>query len=244
MANDNRYILTRLLSKNSFLEAMSAMIEKNSYESNWGQQNEEPDYSRAPSGSSTTDGRLLVLGILIVVVLTLMIFSSSSAQTESQGYTIATKVIKAEVLDVDLENRLLTFRGPNKIPIEVHVSEKIKNLNKIKVGDQVKIDYHASLAIYLGKPGSQPKEDLELVVERSDEGESPGGRALQTLDASALVRSIDKTNRTLTLELDGGDVVTTEVEDSSPTFDGLKVGDTIQVRLTKAVAFSLETPEP
>ena len=220
------------------------MIEKKSYENKWGQQKEESDYSRAPIGSSLTDGRLLVLGILIVAALSLIILSSSSAQTESQGYTIATKVIKAEVIDVDLENRLLTFRGQNKIPIEVHVSDKIKNLNKIKVGDLVKIDYHASLAIYVGEPGSRPKEDLDLVVERPGEGESPGGRALETLDASALVQGVDKTNRTLTLELEGGDVVTTEVEESSPTFDSLKVGDTIQVRLTKAVAFSLETPEP
>ena len=220
------------------------MIEKKPYESNWGEQNEMSDFSRAPSGSSWTAGRLLVLGILIVAALFLMILPSSSAQTESQGSTIVTKVIKAEVIDVDLENRLLTFQGPNSIPVEVHVSEKIKNLNKIKVGDQVKIDYHASLAIYLGKPGSQPKEDLDLVVERPGEGESPGGRALKTLDSSALVQSIDKTNRTLTLKLDGGDVVTTEVQESSQTFDSLKVGDTIQVRLTKAVAFSLETPEP
>ena len=64
------------------------------------------------------------------------------------------------------------------------------------------------------------------------------------MDANALVQSIDKTNRTLTLELNGGDVVTTEVEESSQTFDSLKVGDTIQVSLTKAIAFSLEAPEP
>lgn len=220
------------------------MIEKNLSESNWGEQNERSDYSRVPLGSSRTDGRLIVLGIFIVAALSLLILSSSSAQTESRGVTIATKVIKAEVIDVDLENRLLTFRGPNKIPVEVHVSEKIRNLNKIKVGDQVKIEYQASLAIYVGEPGSRPKEDLDLVVERPGEEESPGGRALEVLDASALVQSIDKTNRTLTLELDGGEVVTTEMEESLQTLDSLKVGDTIQVRLTKAIAFSLETPEP
>ena len=220
------------------------MIEIKQYESNWVEQNEMSDFSRAPSGSSQTGGRLLVLGILIVAALFLMILSSSSAQTESQGYTIATKVIKAEVIDVDLENRLLTFHGPNKIPVEVHVSDKIRNLNQIKVGDQVKIEYQASLAIYVGEPGSKPKEDLDLVVERPGEGESPGGRALETLDASAMVQSIDKTNRTLTLELDGGDVVTTEADKSMKNFDNIKVGDTVQVRLTKAIAFSLETPKP
>lgn len=220
------------------------MIEKNLYESYWGEQNEESEYSQAPLGSSLTDRSLILLGILIMAALSLLILSSSSAQTESRGYTIATKIIKAEVIDVDLENRLLTFRGSNKIPVEVHVSQKIKNLNQIEVGDQVKIEYQASLALYVGEPGSRPKEDLNLVVERLGEGESPGGRALQTMDANALVQSIDKTNRTLTLELDGGDVVTTEVEESSQTFDILKVGDTIQVRLTKAIAFSLETPEP
>ena len=218
------------------------MFLKNLHESKRGKQSEEFQEDQALLGSSPTGGKLIILGLLIVTALSLMILASSSAQTKTQGYTIATKVVRAEVIAVDLEKRLLTFNGPKKIPVEVHVSEKIKNLDNIKVGDQVKIDYHASLAIYLGEPGTQPKEDLDLAVERPDDGDAPGGQALETLDASALVQSIDKTNRTLTLELDGGNVVTTEVDESSTTFDTLKVGDTLQVRLTKAIAFSLETP--
>lgn len=219
------------------------MFVKNLHESKRGKQGEEFEEGQALLGSSPNGGKLIILGLLIVTALSLMILASSSAQTKTQGYTIATKVVRAEVIAVDLEKRLLTFNGPKKIPVEVHVSEKIKNLDNIKVGDQVKIDYHASLAIYLGEPGNQPKEDLDLVVERPDDEDAPGGQALETLDASALVQSIDKTNRTLTLELDGGNVVTTEVDESSTTFDTLKVGDTLQVRLTKAIAFSLETPD-
>ena len=220
------------------------MFVKNLHESVSGKRSEESRYCRALFGSSQTDGKSIILGLLIVAALSLMILASGNAQTATQGYTIVTKVIRAEVKDIDLENRLLTFIGANKIPVEVHVSEKIKNLDKIKVGDQIKIEYRASLAIYLGEPGARPKEDLDLEVERPGEGVSPGGQALETLDASALVQGIDKKNRTLTLKLDGGDVVTTEADQSMKNFDSIKVGDTIQVRLTKAIAFSLETPDP
>ena len=220
------------------------MVTENLYRFFLIEQIKGPKHSRALFCASWAREKLKVLGLVIVAALSLMLPAPINAEQGTPDYLIDTKVIKAEVTAVDLESRLLTFRGPNQMPVEVHVSEKIKNLNKIKIGDQIKIEYHASVAIYLGEPGSRPKEDVDLVVERSGKGDSPGGRALETLDASALVKSIDYANRTMTLELYGGSVVTIEVDQSLKEFNSFKVGDTIQVRLTKAVAFSLETPEP
>ena len=185
----------------------------------------------------------LFRSFLIGVALSLMILTSSSAQEGKPVSVTDAKVIEAEVLAVDTDKRLLTFRGPKKLPIEVHVSEKIKHLNKIMVGDQLRFEYQTSVAIYLGRPGDQPKENMDLEVERSKEGEALVVDTVKTLDANALIKSIDKTNRTLTLELEGGNVVTTEVGKSLTIFNSLKVGDTVVVRMTKAIAVSVETPE-
>ena len=150
-------------------------------------------------------------------------------------------VITAEVLAIDKEDRILTLLGPKKNVVDVHVSEEARNFDQIRVGDQLRIEYFESVAIYLGKPGTQPEEDAELVVARSATGEKPGGYAVGAIDVSASVVGIDKKKHTLTLELPEGNVVTTEVDKSVKAFDTLKVGDLIHARLTKAIAISVET---
>jgi len=151
-------------------------------------------------------------------------------------------VVMAEVLAIDKEDRILTLLGPKKNVVDIHVGEEARNFDQIRVGDQLKIEYYESVAIYLGKPGTQPEEDAGLVVARSAKGEKPGGYAVGAVDVSALVVGIDKKKRTLTLELPEGNVVTTEVDKSVQAFDSLKVGDSIHARLTKAIAISVEKP--
>ena len=151
-------------------------------------------------------------------------------------------VITAEVLAIDKEDRILTLLGPKKNVVDVHVGEEARNFDQLKLGDEVKIEYYESVAIYLGKPGTQPEADAGLVVARAAKGEKPGGYAVGAIDVSASVVGIDRKNRSLTLELPEGKVVTTEVDKSVKAFDTLKVGDTIHARLTKAIAISVETP--
>ena len=183
-----------------------------------------------------------LLSLVIFAGLSLVIAATVNAQ-EGKGVELSDAVvIKAEVLAIDKEDRILTLLGPKKNVVDVHVSEEARNFDQVKVGDQLKIEYYESVAIYLGKTGTQPEEDAGLVVARSAKGEKPGGYAVGAIDVSASVVGIDKKKRTLTLKLPEGNVVTTEVDKSVKAFDTLKVGDTIHARLTKAIAISVETP--
>ncbi len=182
-----------------------------------------------------------MLSLVIVAALSLVIATTVNAQ-EGKGVELGDAVvITAEVLAIDKEDRILTLLGPKKNVVDVHVSEEARNFDQIRVGDQLRIEYYESVAIYLGKPGSQPEEDAGLVMARSAKGEKPGGYAVGAIDVSASVVGIDKKKRTLTLELPEGHVVTTEVDKSVKAFDTLKVGDLIHARLTKAIAISVET---
>ena len=122
------------------------------------------------------------------------------------------------------------------------MGQEARNFDQVKVGDQLKIEYYESVALYLGKPGTQPDAGAGLVTARSAKGEKPGGYAVGAIDVSASVVGMDKKKRTLTLELPEGNVVTTEVDKSVKAFDTLKVGDAIHARLTKAIAISVEKP--
>ena len=185
---------------------------------------------------------ICLLTISMVAALSLGAATAVNAQ-EGKGVELdEAVVIIAKVLAIDKNDRIVTLLGPKKNVVDVHVGEEAINFDQIRVGDELKIEYFESIAIYLGKPGTQPEEDAGLVVARSAKGDKPGGYAVGAIDVSASVVGIDKKKRTLTLELPEGNVVTTEVDESVKAFDTLKVGDSIHARLTKAIAISVETP--
>ena len=185
---------------------------------------------------------IVLIIVSMVVALALGAATSVYAKAAKEVEIGDAVVITAKVLAIDKKDRILTLLGPKENVVDVVVGKEARNFDQVKVGDELKITYYESVAIYLGKPGTQPEEDAGMVVARSAKGEKPGGYAVGAVDVSATVVGIDKKKRTLTLELPEGNVVTTEVDKSVKAFDSLKVGDSIHARLTKAIAISVETP--
>ena len=183
-----------------------------------------------------------LMSIVMVAALALGLAATVNAQ-EGRGVELGdVVVVTATVLAIDKQDRILTLQGPKKNIVDIEVGEEARNFDQIRVGDQLRIEYYESVALYLGKPGTQPEEDAGLVVARSAKGEKPGGYAVGAVDVSASVVGIDKKKRTLTLKLPEGNVVTTTVDKSVQAFETLKVGDAIHARLTKAIAVSVENP--
>ena len=183
-----------------------------------------------------------LISLVTVAALALGLAATVNAQ-EGRGVELGDAVVvTATVLAIDKQDRILTLQGPKKNIVDIEVGEEARNFDQIRVGDQLRIEYYESVALYLGKPGTQPEEDAGLIVARSAKGEKPGGYAVGAVDVSASVVGIDKKNRTLTLELPEGNVVTTTVDKSVQAFETLKVGDAIHARLTKAIAVSVEYP--
>ena len=152
------------------------------------------------------------------------------------------RVVTAEVLAVDKAERMVTLRGPNDNEVDIKVSEEARNFDQIKVGDQVRVKYFESIAIYLGDAGTQPEVNAAVVVGRTAEGDRPGGYTVSTMDMSAAIVGIDRNERTLTLKLPDGKVMTRDVDPAVEMFDTLRVGDTIHARFTEAFAISVEKP--
>jgi len=185
---------------------------------------------------------IYLIALSMIVALNLGASNLVYAQEEKGIELGDVVVITTEVLAIDKEDRILTLLGPKRNVVDLEVGEEARNFDQIRVGDQLRIEYYESVAIYLGKPGTQPKEDAGLVVAPAAKGEKPSGVVVGAIDVSASVVAIDKKNRALTLELPEGNVVTTEVDKSVKAFDTLKVGDAIHARLTKAIAISVEKP--
>jgi hypothetical protein len=78
------------------------------------------------------------------------------------------------------------------------------------------------------------------IFARAPKGAKPGAYTVGAVDVSATVQAINKAKRTVTLKGPDGDEVIVAVDESMKEFDNLRVGDTIHVRYTEAIAISVE----
>ncbi len=175
---------------------------------------------------------LLVSGLLIYP-------GSDIAQAEGIDFSAAIS-LSSEVVGINREDRTLLLKNPDGEVYSVKVPEIAQNFDQIEVKDTLKVNYHASVALYLVKTTEQPSLEAGAILSRSDLGEKPAGVVAQTIDVSAMVMEIDREKRSVTLELPDGKKVTTRVNPSVKAFETLKKGDSVHVRYTQALAVSVE----
>jgi len=183
------------------------------------------------------------MAIKIVGLSAMLILGPAGVAAAQQGIELdEAVVVHSQVVGVDAGHRVLTVVGPREEILQVKVSDDVKNFDKIKVGDELTVTFYQSVALYIGKPGTQPEVDVETVMGRAPEGGKPGGYEIGFIDVSAEVMGIDREHRILTLELPDGHVTNHQVAKSAEGFDQLRVHDIIHARVTRAIAISVESP--
>ena len=186
--------------------------------------------------------RLAVISIMVAIISGCTMHNVKPEKMPRGVEISDSVVITAEVVAIDKADRTVALLGPEGNVVVLEVGPAARNFNQVKVGDKVKAEYYESIAIYIGEKGTQPETESEIVAARSAKGEKPAGIVLETIDISATVKSINKFKRTIKLVMPNGQVVTRKVDKSIKAFDNLKKGDSVHVRLTEAVAISIEKP--
>ncbi len=184
---------------------------------------------------------------LVTVVLSLAVAFSAFAQQKASvpkpGIELGeVVVVTGKVVAIDRTDRWVAVQGPEGNVLVLEVGKAAKNFNQIKVGDQVKLEYYESVAIYVGAAGKPPEADVAVIAATSPKGQKPAGEVIEVVDVSATIQAIDPAKRTLTLKGPQGNVIPLKVDKSVKAFDQLKVGDSIHVRYTEAVAISVSKP--
>jgi Cu/Ag efflux protein CusF len=147
--------------------------------------------------------------------------------------------VTATVDKVDLKKRTVTVRGPEGNVRKIHVGEEVVNLPQVRVGDKVMLDYVESLAVRMAKPG-EVKAEVKGLVGRAKPGEKPGYVEETETTITATILDIDKVKETATLKAPDGEVVVVKVQDPA-NLDKVKVGDTIVITYTEALAIAVRT---
>jgi hypothetical protein len=183
---------------------------------------------------------IFILTLTFTAILALDMATSARAQGIGLGDGVA---ITAEVVGIDRVDRTLMLLGPEGNIVELEVSHAARNFDQLEVGDQVKVEYYESVALYLGARGQKLEIFAGLVpMQSAKEDDNSSDTVVEAVDVSTTVQAIDRTKRTVTLKGPDGKSVTIQVDPSVNTFETLKVGDAVYARYTEATAISVETP--
>ena len=186
------------------------------------------------------------------VIVALMTALGAQAQPErvaaaaaGQGKLEAAQLVtlKAKVEAIDLANREVTLKQADGTTQTIKVSEEVKNLPQLKVGDDVAIEYYESLTLSLNKTeGAQPALSEKASEQRAELGQLPGGVRTHEITVVAKVTAIDPKESTATLTGPKGKSVILEV--SPEVLAKVKVGDLVNAVYTQAVGVKVTRATP
>ncbi|MBV5316177.1 MAG: hypothetical protein JZU50_00055 [Desulfobulbaceae bacterium] len=175
----------------------------------------------------------------MALTLTLCACADTTPKKELQVERANVVSVTATVDKIDLKKRIVTIRGPEGNLRKVHVGKEVVNLPQVRVGDKVTLDYVESLAVRMAQPG-EVRDEVKGLVGRAKPGDKPGYVEETETTVTATILNLDKTKETVTLKGPDGDVVVVKVQDPA-NLDKVKVGDTIVITYTEALAIAVQT---
>ncbi|MVV49195.1 hypothetical protein EJA72_13250 [Pseudomonas sp. PB120] len=178
----------------------------------------------------------LTKAITLATLLSAASLSAMAADIPLSAVVVADRV-DTEVLAVDAANHQVVLKGPEGQEVPVQLTDKAKNLGKLKVGDKVRIDVTHSAAAYLdtdvdkGLPGSTERTGE---VRAGKDNPNPGGEAYRQVQVQLLITKIDLAKNQVTLKNPAGQSKTLDVErpEVQAKLKDLKVGQSVVVTYT------------
>ena len=199
--------------------------------------------------------RLIPSGVSAIVVVVVLVPGLPGCSKDKKEATAASQppgekpsyfeqqkqTITATVEAIDYKTRVVTLRGSEGDRTTFKASDSVRNLNQVKVGDRVAIDYYESMAIKVQPPG-EAINDVRIAVDRAEPGEKPGGMAAQHVTMTSIVDAMDKPASKVTLRAPDGTTRTIKVRDPR-RLDNVKIGDRVIITYTEQLAVSVR-PAP
>lgn len=149
-----------------------------------------------------------------------------------------------EITAIDVAQRLVTIKGPKGNVGVFAVDPAVRNLDQVKVGDRIRLDYEVGVALALRKGGDGIREKVEAdSAAVAQKGAKPGVAAARTTTLVANVVSVNTKKKYATLKGPEGRVVDVAVEDPA-VLKEIKAGDQVVAVITEAVAVNVRPAPP
>jgi Cu/Ag efflux protein CusF len=176
---------------------------------------------------------------LFAAVMTLALFAGCATEKPS-GRMQDVIEARATVTAIDRPHRLVTLRDESGRDLVVAVSDQVKRLDEVKVGDQVVVSYTEALA-WAVKPASKGTSGVSSQdsMTRAPASEPPGATVGRTTTVTTTITAIDLANGTVTLTGPAGGSQTIKARDPA-NLKKVQVGDLVDITYSEAVAVAVK----
>ncbi|WP_068825847.1 hypothetical protein [Pseudomonas sp. BMS12] len=155
------------------------------------------------------------------------------------GAVIETEELLASVSAVDPAKRSFTLKDRSGNSRTFHAPPEMQNFDQLKVGDRVRAKVALERIVYLRQPNEAASDGAAGLLATAPQNSKPGMLAAETIEVTAVIKGMDTTLRTATLQLADGSERTVKVRpDVEMKTDYL--GRIVVIRMTSAVAISVE----
>ena len=193
-----------------------------------------------------TPNQLLLAALSLTLALTALAQETKPLAPPLSAERTILVTVTAKVQAIDQAKREVTLKGPLGNVVTFVVDERVRRLNEVSVGDEVTADYYVSLAGELRSPTEEEKKNPLTILAgaaRAPKGTSPAGGGLRAFKVVATVIGLDLPTQSVTLEGPLGNSGTIRAE-KVENLKQLRLGDTIVVTYTEALAISLQKATP
>jgi hypothetical protein len=157
------------------------------------------------------------------------------------GVRAETYKTTAIVTDIDAASRKFTLVSADGTKTTYIAGPEVVNFNQIQVGDHVKARVSAELAVFLRKSGEAASDGGASALGLAPVGAKPGAFMANTVEITARVASLDLRHHKATLLFADGSSKTFKVR-SDVDLSRVAVGQEVVIRMTEAMAISVEKP--
>lgn len=187
----------------------------------------------------------LILCTILSAAVAFNVFSQESRAANSELLRAEETImvtVTANVEAIDYETREVILLGPLGNVVNFVVDERVERLDEIAVGDMITAEYYVSIAGELRAPTEEERQNPLTILEgggRTPEGTTPAGGVLRAFKVVAVVIGLDLPTQTVTLLGPQGNTGSIRARNTD-NLRMLRLGDTIIVTYTEALAISLE----
>ena len=147
----------------------------------------------------------------------------------------------AVVEAINYETREVVLRGPEGNTRTITASPEEQNLDQVKPGDLVNVEYIQNISIEVfANDGTEPGTGSLSVIGRAEKGQAPGVTAMETQIVTAIVEDINIEANTFKLRWPDGNIAEYEARDPE-NLKKADVGDLVVISYTEAIAISVES---
>jgi ribosomal 50S subunit-recycling heat shock protein len=152
---------------------------------------------------------------------------------------MASVQLTATVTSIDQKTREVTVRTDDGQERSFVAGEEAKNLAQVKKGDRITVTYAEALVYEVKKGGAAVAPASAVAGKAAQPGMKPAGAIARQTTATVLITAIDPKGPSVTFKGAGGNTQTIKVMHPEK-LQGVKVGDTVEITYTEALAIKVE----